>query len=478
MLGPGRLIEYIAVLEEIDIQLKFIRDIHEAKSLNIKYIKNYIQKLFDQKCLSIEAEKGIYYKKLMLKENKTEIENILKFCLNMDIESNEIKEFCKKYRKFEIKDIHDIARNILGRDDFETMLRRKFLIKNFYQTKLRNNNNNKKASQTTILKKRSSLSIVQSSSSIYKPKENENFVFERTQRLFKQSFGLDNKPSFLLLEEEFLYKASEFQTLSIDDKFYFDVTLIIELLNYFKNEIVENMSYCKFFNNIILLRMQATFLKELINELNKHSMHEYDLKQQIKNVYESKMEIINNLDFIIKKKRFEKAKAMVENMNRYKYFEKWKSLELVKAKTINNIRIEKVATEKESVLINQQIEETVFPLMIHAFIRENEKLRELEKQWESKIETSIENIERKLQEKSFESKKIHLKLLELRKLFQDRTAFVNSYIMEKRRNREREIKIIKITNSAKVITNWWIAKNNLAKKTKRKKKKKVPIKIK
>jgi hypothetical protein len=436
MLKTERLLEYQAALEEIISHLEFIKNIVESRYKNIDNTKNFIGNICDRKFISIQTETCIYSKSLVKSDFKSQKEKILKIFLDScETDQNEMQKFCKRFEPISLKKLENTS--LIG-NNFDFLLKRKFILQNSFQI------------------------------------EKSNLI--ESFGLFKEKFLFYvSKASVLLLEEEYLYKADDFKTISEEEKLFFEINYIIFLLSGLKNEISMTMGYQIFFNDLNILRFHSNFLKHLIEEFSKFPKLELDLKEKINNSKDDKILAIRNLDDVIKRKRYEKVKVLVDNIKKRDYYENWKNAKVEKVKKIQNFKINKMTDNKQDVLDNQDVENIVHPLMLKMYENKNKELIHLEKSWKIKLDEAVENMNSKLDDRRREAYKIHSKLVDLKKKYENYSEFVMKYKTEKIENVEREIKQIKVSNAAKIITNWWV--NEKLIKSKRKKKKKVKNKL-
>ena len=457
MLSFGRLIEYEAVLEETISQIEFFKISIENKYNQIENIKLFIKNICVRNCLTTDAENGIYTKNLISRDLRAENENILKLFLDCcEKPRDEVQKHCKKFENNKNIHLESVVQSFSTNEDFNCLLKRKFIFKNPCNSV----NEDNFLSETDI----------KESAHTFKPLN----VF----RLFKEKFVFDvSMASLLLLEEEFLYKASEFLTISNHEKLYFDTTYVIFLLIDFKNELSSCASYQIFFNNLNLLRMQSNFLKQLLDSMNKYPLLEEDLKRKINQELLTKVDSTRNLDQMIKVKNYEKAKAKVANIKKRDYYEHWKNSKMERIKKMQNIDIFKLFSDKKNISNNKEIENIVHSLMIRAYKNTNEKLKQTEKVWEMRLDKAIDDINAKVDDRKKEANEIHSKLLKLSRKFESYNEIVMNYKKDKIENAEREINITKVSNAAKVITNWWIDKEDIGIKKKIRKKRKQKNKI-
>ena len=431
MLKTERLIEYEAALEETISHLEFIKQFVGSKYKSIENTEQFIRKIYYTKLISIEAENCIYSKNLVKTDFKSQNEKILKIYLDTcKTNQDEIKKFCKR---FETTSVVNLENTCVTKNIYDLLLKRKFILKN--------------------------------PSEIEQPNEIDSIT------LFNEKFVFNvSKASVLLLQEEYLYKADDFETISDQEKLLFEINYILFLLTGLKNEISFNFSYQMFFNDLNILRFHSNFLKHLKNEFSKYPGLELDLREKVNSSRNDKISTIKNLDDAIKSKRYEKANMVVNNIKKRDYYENWKNAKFLKVKKQQNIKMNKFIDNKQNLVDNREIEQIVHPLMMKFYKIKNKELIQLEKSWQMKIDEAVENINNKLDNRRREANKIHSKLVELKKKYENYSEFVIKYNKEKLENVEREIKQIKISNAAKIITKWWVNEKVIKRELKKKKK--------
>lgn len=496
--SPSRIIEYKCLIEDSLNQLELIKTIIETKHQNISKIHKYIENISYQNKLSKNAQNCIYLSNLQ--ENtfyKSELNKIFDLIYLQQIQEDYYKKseiFCWHKFKLNFKNINkELYEQFLSKLQSTSNISNKLLNREFLSSDEVNRINEINDYKSIRITSSVAQKKVESKCSVIQTKENEgsfndlskenidisnnsshdDFFFNQylAQRELKLSdSNVANKntafnyqeieimneneyfcvslPSIMLLEEEYLYKDFEFMNkISEEQKLYFDLMLLSQLLNDFNVEITIKSKYLIFFNNCYLFRLTNSFLSKISTHLKSYPKIEKKIKKQIDYEKNEKNIQIKDLDENLKKSRFMHAKALVKNIRLQRYLDKWKQCKLQQTRNLIEISIiNKQLKTNENILKYCDFEQYMTP-----FYTQYEKYVKSYAKFDDECKNKTFTILTRLEDDKciLEMRKLKLKerIVELNYKFNEYNNIIKIY-------RNDKIKT-QAAKAAELIAKWW-----------------------
>ncbi|CAF0753808.1 unnamed protein product [Brachionus calyciflorus] len=254
--------------------------------------------------------------------------------------------------------------------------------------------------------------------------------------------------AILLLSAIFLYNDFTMM-INYEQKSYLELILLTKILNELKSEIYNQGTYDVFYNNLIVFKLQDLVLPKLIQDLNYNSENVKALKSKITSVKLNSKKEVQKLEEEIKETINKKSKLVLKTKLSEKYLVKWKRNYSFQVKNTILLEIKKLENLINNVKDSIQDENQAHHLMVDSLRNEIAKYENKSNDLEQLYNSSIENVQIKLEKLKIDSKEINERLKILKEEFEYKSRIVESY-------REEKALEDKMRVAAKLISNWWI----------------------